>query len=275
MTNRLKIAVVAESTGLPLRQVIEKASEWGCQGIQFDAVGDLAPDRLGETGQREFRNLLRSYNLELSALNCPIRRGLDVPEDLQPRLDFIRKVMGLSFELGAKIAIAPCPALPEKQEPEVEDLRTNTLKDSLEALSSHGDRFGCLVALEAGIDPGEKLKAYLAEYDRGSLTVCFDPANFLLNGHDPLANLASLAGCVSLTNARDAKSNRVAGGGEEVALGAGDIEWMAFVATLESIGYSGYLTVKRTGGMTRLADVGNGVKFLRRFVGPVENPRFN
>ena len=56
-----------------------------------------------------------------------------------------------------------------------------------------------------------------------------------------------------------------------MTLGAGDIEWMAFVATLESIGYSGYLTVERTGGLTRLIDVGNGVKFLRRFVGPVEN----
>ncbi|MFO0937034.1 MAG: sugar phosphate isomerase/epimerase family protein [Gemmataceae bacterium] len=284
MKNRLKLAVVAESTGLTLRQAIAKASEWGCQGIQFDAYGDLAPDKLSETGRREFRNLLRSYNLELSALHVPLRRGLDVRDDLQPRLDYIRKVMGLSFDLQSKIVVLPCPALPAKPEAvddtadagnrreSEEELRGNTLRESLDLLSQHGDRIGCTVSLEAGIDSGSALKTYLAGFDRGTLMVCYDPANFMLNGYDPLTNLAALSGLVNVTHARDARKNRVSGGGEELPVGAGEIEWMALIATLESIGFSGYLTVQRTGGLTRMQDVANGVQFLRRFVGPTENP---
>lgn len=264
---RLKLAIVAESTGLPLRKAIETASNLGCRGIQFDAVADLAPDQLGETGRREFRNLLRSNNLELAALNAPLRRGLDVADDLQPRLDFVRDAMSLSFDLGARLVVVPCPALPG----ETEDVRANTLAESLNDLGAHGDRTGCLLALEAGLDPAEKLKPYLTGFDRGSLTVCYDPANFLLNGHDPLTNLASLHGIVSYAHARDARTARNVGGGGEVTLGAGDIEWMALVATLESIGYAGYLAVERTAGQTRHADVSSGVKFLRRFVGPAES----
>ena len=52
-------------------------------GVQVDAVGDLSPDRLTETGRRELKNLLRTYDQELTALNCPLRRGLDVPENQQ------------------------------------------------------------------------------------------------------------------------------------------------------------------------------------------------
>ena len=92
--NRFKLGIVLETTGLPVRRALQEASRLGVSGVQIDAVGDLAPDRLSDTGRREFRTLLKSYNLELSALNCPLRRGLDVAENLQPRIEHIRKVLG-------------------------------------------------------------------------------------------------------------------------------------------------------------------------------------
>jgi L-ribulose-5-phosphate 3-epimerase len=261
---RLKLAIVAESTGLPARKAIDAAMALGCKGIQFDAVGELAPDKLGETGRREFKNLLKSNDLELAALNVPLRRGLDVSDDLQPRLDFVRKAMALSFDLGARLVVVPGPAVPA----EATDARRVSLTESLHDLGAHGDRTGCAVALECGLDPAATLVPYLDTFDRGSLAVCFDPANFLLNGHDPLANLVTLGRRVVYTHARDARTARNVGGGGEVPVGAGDIEWMAYVATLESIHYAGYLTVERTAGQTRLEDVKAGVAFLRRFVGP-------
>src|SRR4051794_28570877 len=98
--NKLKLGIVLESTGLAFRQAIAEAARMGVHGVQVDAVGDLLPDRLGDTGRREFRTTLRSYNLELAALNCPLRRGLDVAADLQPRVEHVRKVMQLAFDLG-------------------------------------------------------------------------------------------------------------------------------------------------------------------------------
>jgi sugar phosphate isomerase/epimerase len=260
---RPKLAIVAESTGLTARKALEAARTLGCRGIQFDAVGDLAPDKLGETGRREFKNLLKSHDLALAALNVPLRRGLDAADDLQPRLDFVKKAMALSFDLGARLVVVPGPAIPA----EAADPRRVTLTESLHDLGAHGDRTGCTIALECGLDPAETVVPFLDSFDRGSLAVCFDPANFLLNGHDPLATLAAFGRRVAYTHARDARVARNAGGGNEVPLGAGDIEWMAYVATLDSIDFSGYLAVERTTGQNRLDDVKAGVAFLRRFVG--------
>ncbi|HET6576006.1 MAG TPA: sugar phosphate isomerase/epimerase family protein [Fimbriiglobus sp.] len=261
--NRFKLGIVLETTGLPVRRALQEVSRLGVRGVQIDAAGDLAPDRLTDTGRREFRNLLKTYNLELSALNCPLRRGLDVADNLQPRIEHVRKVMQLAFDLGPRRVIVPLPKVPE----DAAAPRALTAREALAALGSFGDRVGTVLALEAGLDSGEKVRDYLNSFDTGSLQVNFDPANFLLNGFDPLACLAALVGKVSHTHARDARTATVSGVAREVPVGAGDIEWMVYVATLESIDYRGYLTVDREAGEDRFADATAGVRFLKRFVG--------
>jgi sugar phosphate isomerase/epimerase len=261
----LRIGIVAESTGLPLRQAITQAAKIGSEGIQVDAVGDLAPDPLGETGRREFRNLLRSFNQDLAALNVPLRRGLDSAENLQPRLDHLRKVMQLSFDLGSRRVVVPCPKIPD----DPATPRAQTLRESLLALGTHGDRVGAVLALEIGFDPAEKVKQYLAGFDTGSLKVTYDPANMLVHGHDPLANLAPLKEYLAHVHARDARAASLSRGLQEVQLGAGDVDWMAFTATLQVLEFDGFLVVEREQGENKLADVTNGVKFLRRFVAPI------
>jgi sugar phosphate isomerase/epimerase len=260
----LRIGIVAESTGLPIRQAIAQAARMGSEAVQVDAVGDLSPDALSETGRREFRNLLRSFNQELAALNVPLRHGLDVAENQQPRLDRVRKAMQLAFDLGARKVVVPCPRIPD----DPESPRAQTLRESLLALGPYGDRVGTVLALEIGFDPAEKVRDYLAAFDTGSLKVTYDPANMLVNGHDPLASLAPLQGRVAHVHARDARSASLSRGMQEVPVGAGDVEWMAFTATLQVIEYDGFLTVEREQGENRLADVANGVKFLKRFAGP-------
>src|SRR5688572_308481 len=111
----LRIGVVLESLGLALRPALTAAARAGAGGVQLDAVGDLSADALGETGRREFRNLLRSYDISLAALNAPIRRGLDVFEDLDPRIDRVRKTMQLAFDLGARRVVVPLPRLPDDE----------------------------------------------------------------------------------------------------------------------------------------------------------------
>ena len=143
------------------------------------------------------------------------------------------------------------------------------MRESLAALAAHGDRIGCVVALEVGFDPATKVKEYLAGFDTGSLKVTYDPANFLLHGHDPLANLMPLAGLIAHVHARDARSAGLSRGLQEVPVGAGDIDWMAFTATLQVLEFDGFLTVEREQGEDKLTDVTNGVKFLKRFVLPV------
>lgn len=263
--NRFKLGLVLETVGLPVRQALAAAAKVGVSGVQVDAAGDLLPDRITETGRREFRTLLKSFDLELSAVNCPLRRGLDVAEHHQQRLDHVSKVMQLAFDLGARKVILPLPRVPDDEKAP----RAATSRESLRDLGAFGDRVGTSLALEAGLDAGDRVRDYLATFDSGSLGVNFDPANFLLNGFSPLNSLTALAGRVIHTHARDARTATVSGGAREVSVGAGDVDWMVYVATLDSIGYRGYLTVDREGGEDRFADVASGVKFLRRFVSPV------
>ena len=261
----LRIGIVVESTGLPVRSAITQAARMAAEGIQADASGDLAPALLGETGRREFRNLLRSFSLELAALNVPLRRGLDAAENLQPRLDHLRKVMELAFDLGARRVVVPCPRIPD----DPATPRGRTMREALDTLGAYGDRIGCALALEIGFDPADKVKQYLAGFDTGSLKVTYDPANMLMHGHDPLANLTPLKEFLAHVHARDARSASLSRGLEEVPLGAGDVDWMAFTATLQVLDFDGFLTVEREQGDDRLRDIANGVKFLRRFAAPV------
>lgn len=259
--NRLKLGIVLEATGLPVRRALHAASELGVRGVRIDAAGDLAPDRLTETGRREFRNLLRTHNLDLSALNCPLRSGLDTNEDAQQRVDHVRSVMRLASDLDCRIATVPLPKLPS----DAEGARAVTLREALQALGVFGDRIGTRLALRVGGTPGDQTRSYLEIFDSGSLGVDFDPATFLLAGSDPLTSLMSLAGRVVHAHARDARM--AAGtGGREVQVGTGDADWAAYMASLETIGYQGYLVVDREAGPERFADVAAGVQFLRRFV---------
>ena len=258
----MKLGIVVESTGLALRPAIAEAARMSASGLQVDAGGDLAADRLGATGRREFRNLLRSFNQDLAALNVPLRHGLDVAAHQQERIEYVRTIMQLAIDLGTRTVVVPCPKIPT----EPESPRAVTMRETLFALATHGDRIGIALALEIGFDAAATVKAYLASFDTGSLKVTFDPANLLMHGHDPLANLAPLQRMIAHVHARDARSSGLSRGLQEVPVGAGDVDWLAFTATLQVIEFDGFLVVEREQGENKLVDVAAGVKFLRRFV---------
>ena len=96
--------------------------------------------------------------------------------------------------------------------------------------------------------------------------VNFDPANFLINGHDPVKSAVAFAGRVRHVNARDAQARTASGGAKEVPVGDGDIDWLVMLATLESVEYRDFVVVDQDNGTDRWPDVLAGVKFLRRFV---------
>src|SRR5205085_10424780 len=126
------------------------AAKLGVHGVQFDAAGELSPRRLSQTGVRELRNLLKSHDLEATALGCPLRRGLDTPENLQPRIEHVEQTMKLSYDLGARVVIIEAGPVPQ-----AEERRLPHLHDALQALGRHGDRTGAVLALESGLDPPE------------------------------------------------------------------------------------------------------------------------
>ncbi|HEV3146753.1 MAG TPA: TIM barrel protein, partial [Gemmataceae bacterium] len=160
----IRLGVRLESLGLPLRAALDEASRLGLAGVQVDAVGDLSAEKLSQSGRREFRHLLRSLSLEVTALGCPLRHGLDSAENQQPRIEHVCKSLALSYDLGAKCALVDGPQIPEADEP-----RGKLLREALAAIGAFGDRTGSVLALETGLDSGEKLAGYLTTFDTGSL----------------------------------------------------------------------------------------------------------
>jgi sugar phosphate isomerase/epimerase len=260
--NRFKIGIRLESLGLPLRRALGEVARMGVSGVQIDAVGDLSPSTLSQTGRREFRNLLRSHNLELTALGCPLRRGLDAAEAQQERLEWVQKVLSLSYDLGPRIVVVQAGQVPD-------DLATpqaHLLDEALLNLGQYGDRVGARLALETGLEAGATLAGFLRRFDTGSLAVNLDPANLILHGFDLDDSIRALQGLIVHTHAKDcrrASASRVA---QEVPLGHGDIDWMHYLDVLTEAEYHGWLTIERESGDNRLADVAGGVAFLRRLL---------
>jgi L-ribulose-5-phosphate 3-epimerase len=261
--NRLKIGIRLESLGLPLRRALAEAARLGVRGVQVDAAGDLSPSELSQTGRRDFLRLVRGHGLELTALGCPLRHGLDAPEGQQLRLEHVRKVLALSFDLGPRVAIIQAGAIPD----EPDSPRGALLRESLVTAGRYGDRVGAGLALETGLESGAALAAFLQGLDTGGLGVNLDPANLLEHGFDPCDSARAPRGRVLHSHAKDARSSSPSRAAQEVPLGHGDIDWVKYVGVLEEVGYRGWLTVARESGDSRLSDVAEGVAFLRRLVG--------
>lgn len=260
--NHLKIGVRLESLGLPLRPALQEAERLGVGGVQLDAAGELGPDQLSQTGRRELRHLLHAHSLDLTAVGCPLRYGLDVAEDQQPRIEHVQKVMALSFDLGPRLVIIQAGRIPaDETSPAYQ-----RLTEALRALGQHGDRAGTRLALETGLEPGGVLAPFLARFDSGSLAVNFDPANLFMNGFDPYESARALGGRIAHAHAKDARRSSASRSAQEVPLGQGDIDWLRLADVFEEIEYSGWLVVERESGVQGLADVAAGVAFLRRLV---------
>lgn len=255
---RIKLGISLRSLPWPLRRSLQEAQKAGAQGVELAAQGDVAPQQLSQTGRREVRHLLRSYDLELAVLFCPLRHGLDVAENLQPRIEFIKQAMTLAFDLGPRIVVVQAGKIPEKDD----DPRMPLFREALESLGRHGDRSGTRLALDTGLESGDALRTFLDRFDSGSLAVNYNPANLLIAGHDPEAAARALIGRIAHVHAEDARAispNRL----QRVPLGHGDLDWLQLLGTFEEIEYRGYLTV--TGDEP--AEVGAGLQFLRRLTG--------
>lgn len=246
---------------MPLRRSLPELRKLGVAGVELDAAGDLAPAQLSDTGRRELKHLFRSYDLELTALACPLRRGLAVPENQEARLEYLRQALSMSWDLGAKIVvIQPGPIIYEDKDP-----RQVILREALTALGRHGDRVGATLAIETGLEDGATLATFLDSFP-GGLGTNLNPGNLLIHGHDPYAAAQALRQRVVHVHAKDARLSSASGGAQLVPLGHGDIDWLQMIATLEEIEYRSYVTIERTPGANPLAEAKAAVEFLQRLI---------
>jgi sugar phosphate isomerase/epimerase len=197
----------------PIRDQIYEAGHMGARGVVIEAIGDLAPHRLGATGRRELRHLLQTAELSLVALGLPLRRSLDTTQQLDDRVRRADSAFAMAYELGTRLVLVQSGHVPP---------------------SDDDDRH----------QPGSQLKAFLESLDMVSLAASIDPTRLLHLGIDPALAIRELDGWVAHAYAPGSLSRRSTGS-RPARLGVAPVslDWNAFLGALEEVGYRSFLTL--------------------------------
>ena len=246
----------------PAREQIHEAARLGARGVVVDAIGDLAPHRLGETGRREFRHILRTVELSLVAISLPTRRPFDTTDQLDDRLRRADTAFAMAFELGTNVVLARVGALP----PEEDAARRAIFTDAVCELGLRADHRGVRLAIETGTEPGSTLRAFLESLGVPSLAASLDPSSLLQVGIDPVVAVRELGQWVAHAYANDATgTSRVAAANPRgFGFPPGALDWEEYLGALEEIAYGGFLTVWPPPGRTAATQFPAIVERLRR-----------
>jgi sugar phosphate isomerase/epimerase len=229
----------------PLREQIEESARLGARGVVLEALGELAPHRLGETGRRELRHVLRTTELSLAAVALPLRRPFDNSDQLDDRIRRADAVFALAHALGTSVVLARAGAVP----PPEESARHETFTMALSDLGARADHRGVRLALETGGETGEKLRAFLDHLALPALAASIDPASLLRTGIDPVSAVRELGSWVVHAYASDATTGAsvrlhpAASNPRGLGFPAGALDWNEYLGALEEIGYRGFLTI--------------------------------
>jgi sugar phosphate isomerase/epimerase len=254
----LQIAIATSSLSQPLKQAVQTAARLGATGLQIDARNELRPSALGETGRRQFLHQLSELGLQVTSLTFPVRRSLYDEDELEARVDATKQALDFAYQLGAKVVTARIGKIPTDRESREYDL----LRDVLDDLARHGNRVGATLAISSLGDAPTELAGLLEDITQGPLGLDFDPAGFAMAAHNPVAAFRALHNSVMHVRVRDGLRH-IDVTGVEVAVGQGDVDWPQCLALLDEAHYTGWLTVDRTAGDTKTADVTHAVEFLR------------
>jgi sugar phosphate isomerase/epimerase len=249
------------SPALSLRDQLRKSATLGARGVVLDAVADLAPDRLSETGRRELRHLLRSLELALVALHLPTRRSFDSEQDLDDRLARADRAFALAYELGGRLVLARVGAMPvEKADP-----RREVFSRSLRELGRRAEHRGIRLAIETGTEPGAVLRTFLDELESPGLAASIDPGALLRMGHEPASVVAALHPWVAHAYATEAPSDTRVANPRGFGFAPGALDWESYLGSLEEVDYRGYLTIWPDPSGDQAAQFSATAERLKRF----------
>jgi sugar phosphate isomerase/epimerase len=234
-----------------VRDQIYEAARMGARGVVIDAIRDVAPHRLGETGRRELRQILRTAELSLAALSLPTRRPFDTTDQLDDRMRRADGAFAMAYELGTTIVLAQTGAIP----PPEDEVRLEVFSSTLLELGRRAEHHGVKLAIETGTDPGQKLKEFLDALGSPGLAASIDPASILQAGIDPIVSVRELASWVVHAYAKDASGSSTVKAVNPRGFGypPGALDWDEYLGSLEEIGYRGFLTVWPAAGQPAAA----------------------
>ena len=200
---------------------------------------------------------------DYSSLESIQRTGGVRPEATWPKnLAAAKANAQLARRLGIPLVTFHAGFLPhERSDPERKTL-IDRLGQMVDVFAAEGVRVG----FETGQENAATLLAVLAELNRPTLGVNFDPANMILYGMgDPVAALRELLPYVFQVHIKDAIATSARGAwGEEVRVGTGQVDWGAFFAVLREHDIDVDRMIEREAGAERVLDMRAARELLER-----------
>lgn len=256
---QIRVGIQLASLGQPFKQALQTARRLGAEAVEIDARGDLKPQELSQSAIRAVRKQLEDLELKVCAVSFRTRRGYNVMQDLEPRIEATRQAMQFAFDLGASVVINQVGRVPEKSEGPEWDLLVQVLSD----LGRHGQKVGALLAAETGSESGADLARLLAALPERLIGVNFDPGNLVVNGFSAIDAARLLGSSILHVHAKDGVRDLAQGRGVEVPLGRGSVDFPEILAVLEERQYRGYLTVERENATHPELEIGQAIQYLR------------
>ena len=256
---QVKIGIQLASLKLPFQKALLTAAQLGAAAVEIDLRNQLPQEELSRSGVRHIRKMLDDLNLRVSAASFLTRRGYDVLDDLDRRIDATKKALQLAYDLGSSVLINSVGSVPtEETSPQ-----WATLMQSLSDIGRFGQRIGATLCAETGGESGSELLRLIKALPDGSLGVNLDPGNLIVNGHSPLEAVTALGRYVLHVHAKDGVRDTAQGRGIEVPLGRGSCEFPVLLAILEQHDYRGYVTIERQNSSDPLGEIAASVLFLK------------
>jgi L-ribulose-5-phosphate 3-epimerase len=165
----------------------------------------------------------------------------------------IAATVPIAKQLGIRLVTFHAGFLPHDEHDPAFVTLTQRLREVADMFAAQGIGVG----LETGQETAPALRHLLKILDHPSLSVNFDPANMVLyDKGDPIDALRTLGPWIGQVHIKDGIRTKVTGEwGEEVVVGTGDVDWPAFFAAMQEVGFTGDLCIEREAGTTRVADI--------------------
>jgi len=256
---QLPVAVQLASLRLPFKKALVLAAQLGADAVEIDARGELRPHELGDTALRQLRKMLDELRLKISTVSFRTRRGYEVLDDLDRRIEATKKALDFAYALGASTVVNEIGTISASED----SLEWSTMVEAVHDLGRYGQRCGAFLSARTGYSSGAELARLLDALPNGYLGIDLDPGGLIVHGHSVEEATSLLASHILHVHARDAVPDLAAGRGLEVPLGRGSVDFPNLLATLEAQDYRGYLTVQRNDSPTAVQEIGDAVQFLR------------
>jgi sugar phosphate isomerase/epimerase len=176
----------------------------------------------------------------------------------------IRATVPIARRLGLKLLTFHAGFLPHDQSDPHFGIMLGRLAEVADVFADAGMN----LAFETGQETAAALLEVLQKLNKKNVGVNFDPANMILyDKGNPIEALRLLGGSVRQVHIKDAVRTKVPGTwGEEVPVGTGQVDWDAFLATLNANSFTGDLVIEREAGQQRVADIRFARQTLERIV---------